>query len=285
MTLQASAAVCAQKGCDLGLLPGDLLYDDGIRAAKYWELIWDKGFAQLGFPFAAVLGNHEYRHEPNPQLKRQAILAADGRKGLVSPGPSYALRLVGPDGTPIVAVAGVDTDSVSVPLSPPPTPEGMPGLGDEALANACATGAPVVWLGHHPPSSQGLHHTHEGKVESALRARLIELGAGGCQVAVAVAGHDHDLQAYGPGCEEAGAPGVVVAGPSARGFRPAGPSHLTPCPAAKDAVTAAHFGPKQTGGFAWFSVTREGSGGRVEVSLVEATATEAKTLSSHTWTF
>lgn len=277
-TLITAKSFCAAKGCDIGLLPGDLLYDDGLRAAEYWSLIWDQGFAQLGFPFAAVLGNHEYRHEPNPQLKRQAIAKADGRKGLISPSSSYALRLVDPDRQTLIAIAAVDTDSVSNP-----SPE-MPGLGEEALSAACGTGAPVVWLGHHPPSSQGRHHTHEAHVESALRARLKRLTTDGCKVVVATAGHDHDLQVYGPDCQELGMPGVVVSGPAARGFRAAGPPHLSPCPVEGHSVSRAFAGLGTSGGFAWMSL--DPTAGKLVVQLIEAPgAGEAKVLSSDSWAY
>lgn len=277
-TLATAKSFCAANGCDIGLLPGDLLYDDGLRAAQYWPLIWDRGFAQLGFPFAAVLGNHEYRHEPNAPLKRKVIAEADGRNGLISPSSSYALRLVDRDGQTLVAIAAVDTDSVSNP-----TPE-MPGLGEEALAAACGTGAPTVWLGHHPPSSQGLHHTHEAHVETALRERLKRLTAEGCKVVVATAGHDHDLQVYGPDCEELGTPGVVVSGPAARGFRAAGPQHLSPCPVEGEAVSRAFAGLRVNGGFAWMRLDPQA--GKLEVQLVEAMGGgEARVLSVDSWLY
>jgi hypothetical protein len=277
-TLSGAQRYCAEFGCDLGLLPGDLLYGDGKLAPEFWPGIWDAGFARLGFPFAAVLGNHEYRHEPNPDRKRATVLASDGRAGLIAPGPSYALRLLGPDGAVRLAVAAVDTDSVS---NPGPA---MPGLGEAALEAACGTGAPVVWLGHHPPSSQGGHHGHEAHVETALRARLKTLVAGGCRVAVATAGPDHDLQAYGPGCQEDGVPGVVVSGPAARGFRDPGPAHLAPCPARAEAASSYHAGLRETGGFAWVAL---GLGeGSLEVRLVEALGDGAvKVLSTDTWSY
>ena len=158
----------------------------------------------------------------------------------------------------------------------------MPGLGDEALAVACAEGAPVLWLGHHPPSSEGLHHTPEAHVETALRRVLKDAVAGGCRLVAAVAGHDHDLQAWGPGCEEPAVPGVVVAGPASRGFRAAGSAHLRPCPSDPSAVARYHSGPKSTGGFAHLSI--DTSTGHTQVELIEALgAGRTETLSSVAW--
>jgi len=274
LTLLGAQSWCGEHGCDLGLLPGDILYDDGVRAAQHWSAIWGGGFRRLGFPFLAALGNHEYRHEENPHLKREVLYATDGKDGFVLPSSSYAARLQDPAGKTLLAIAAVDTDSVANPG------DGMPGLGDAALETACGTGAPVVWLGHHPLSSQGLHHLHEAQVESSLRATLAKAIDGGCSVAFAAAGHDHDLQAYGPGCQEPGAPAVVVGGPSGRGFRGRGSTHLTPCPGDGDAVTRYFGGPSLAGGFAWVAVA---ASGEVEVRLVEASKDGVRVLSTDRW--
>ncbi len=253
---------CGDAPCDLGLLPGDLLYGDGVGAESRWRGVWDEALARVGPPFAAVLGNHEWTNDPNPHLKREAVFGSDGRLGLVAPEPSFAARVRSPSGQTLLVVAGLDTDSVANPAS------GGPGLGTQALADACAEGAPVLWVGHHPASSEGQHHSHEAHVESALRGVLKEAVSGGCRIVAAVAGHDHDLQAWGPGCEEEGMPGVVVAGPGAHGFRPAGPSHLRPCPADPAAVGRYHAGPKGTGGFGYLSI--DTSTGHTRVELIEA---------------
>ena len=275
-TVAGAGAWCRERRCDLGLLPGDILYGDGQLAEAIWNAVWDNGFASLGFPFLVALGNHEYRHEPNPDIKRAALLAADGRSRLVSHASSYAVRVVRND-KPLVALAVVDTDSIANP-----GPD-MPGLGSEVLDAACALDVPTVWVGHHPPSSQGVHHTHEAHVETALRAELRKRVADGCRIVVATAGHDHDLQAYGPGCEEEGVPGIVVAGPGGKGFRPPGPLHLTPCPQGDAIPSRYHAGPKAAGGFA--RVTVHGTTGAVAVELVETTLEgEASLLSAADWT-
>ena len=275
-TVAGMRARCDAGPCDLGLLAGDLIYGDGADAALRWRGVWDEALAGLRLPFAAVLGNHEWRQEPNPHLKRAAVFASDGRGGLIAPGPSFAARLRTSDGRTLLAIAAVDTDSVA---NPGP---GMPGLGAEALAAACGEGAPVLWLGHHPPSSEGLHHTHEAHVEAALRRTVIDAVSGGCRIAAVLAGHDHDLQAWGPGCEEPGMPGVVVSGPSARGFRGPGPAHLRPCPGDATAVARYHAGPKSTGGFAWLNI--DTTTGHTQVELIEALGEgHIETLSAVAW--
>lgn len=241
-SVAAMKSLCATQGCDLLAIPGDLIYGSGDHAEEVWRSVWDDSLAGLGLPGLTVLGNHEYRHEDNPAGKRTAVYAADGRAGLVLPGPTYVARLRRGEST-LLAVAAIDTDSVAHPA-----PE-MPGGAAETLAAACAEGAPVLVIGHHPPTSQGGHHSHEAHVETALRT-LLRAVPEGCQIGAVLAGHDHDLQAYGPGCEEAGTPAVIVSGVAARGFRPPGPQHLPRCPSAPTAAKY-HAGPSDDGGFAW----------------------------------
>jgi hypothetical protein len=265
---------CGEKPCQLLLVPGDLVYGPGEAAATAWPAVWDSSLARIGLPSLFVLGNHEYREESAPELKRQAIFASDGQKGAVIPAASYVARVVR-GGAPVLAIAAMDTDSIANPGID------MPGGAEEALRGACSVGVPVLTMGHHPPSSQGLHHGHEARVEEALRSLLLSATKGGCRVAAALAGHDHDLQAYSPGCEAKGMPGVVVSGTAAKGFRPPGEPHLSPCPEA-GAESQYHAGPKETGGFALLELLPAASGLRVE--LVESPGgDEARTLSTMSW--
>ena len=244
--LDASVAemqrLCAGDSCQLMLVAGDLIYGPGAHASETWRSVWDERLAQVGLPGLAVLGNHEYRHEPGPELKREVLFSAHGRAGLVLPGAHYAARIREGDDV-LLAVAALDTDSVSLP-----GPD-KPGLGMHVLAEACAQGAPVIALGHHPPSSQGRHHTHEAWLEAQLREVLATTSAGGCNLVAYAAGHDHDLQAYGPGCEAPGVPAVVVSGVVARGYRGPGSEHLRTC-RREGAQSSYHAGPRQAGGFA-----------------------------------
>ena len=252
--LQSSVAamntLCAQEGCDLVGIAGDLIYGPGDAAVEVWRGVWDEAIATLGLPGLTVLGNHEYRHEPNPHLKRKAVYAADKRNGLILPGPSYVARLR--DGkTTLLTVAAIDSDSIA---NPGPK---MPGGASETLAAACSEGAPVLVVGHHPPTSQGRHHGHEAHVESALRT-LLRGAPEGCDLIAYLAGHDHDLQAYGPGCEESGTPAVIVSGVAARGFRGPGPQHLPQC-ASPDIPSTYHAGPSEDGGFVWLRIPLTGA--------------------------
>lgn len=247
-------------GCQALLIPGDLVYGDGANADMVWTGVWDDALSRLGVYGIAVLGNHEYRHEPNPERKREVVFASDKRAGLVLPRANYAARILGPDGDVRLAIAALDTDTIvrKEPLAPL----------QEALATACATGGPVIAVGHHPGSSQGRHTTHERPVEAAVR-RVLRGAPEGCNVVAAFAGHDHDLQVWPPHCEEADTPAIIVSGVAARGFRAAGDSHLTPCPASgeKGLYVA---GPRQDGGFALMTLASDGG---ATVSLYDTTTT------------
>lgn len=263
--------LCAERPCDLVLLPGDLLYGPGSVAEQMWDFVWDRSLARVGKPGLGSLGNHEYRHEPDPHLKRKALYAADGRAGFVLPSSSYAVRIRRGD-TTLFALAALDSDSVANP-----GPD-MPGLGTAALEVACGEGVPVVAVMHHPPSSQGLHHTHEAHVEQELARVLRERKAAGCGLALVVAGHDHDLQAWPPDCEAAGNVGVVVSGVAARGFRDGGSTHLEPCPATP--ATGRYHAARPGGGFAHVAVSADGA---VAVELYETQAGKMEELSSIRW--
>ena len=232
---------CAEDRCQLMLVAGDLIYGPGMHADKTWRAVWDEGLARVGLPGLAVLGNHEYRHEPGPELKRKALFSAHNRAGLVLPAAHYAARIRMGDEV-LVSIAALDTDSLSLPGP------AKPGLGRDVLAEACSQGVPVIVLGHHPPSSQGRHHTHEAWLETQLREVLTTTSSSGCNLIAYAAGHDHDLQAYGPGCEAEGVPAVLVSGVVARGYRGPGSTHLSPCPR-QGPQSSYHAGPRQAGGF------------------------------------
>ncbi len=260
LSVAAMQDVCAQAGCSLMTLPGDLLYGAGSTAEKDWRQIWDDSLARVGLPALTVLGNHAYRHAAGPEKRQEVLFASDGRNGMVLPGPSWTAR-VSRDGETLVAFAGLDTDSLAVPR-----PE-APGLGEQALHDACATGAPVVMVGHHPLSTQGTHHGHEQAQRRSLRelSRAVIHGDG-CRLVLTLHGHDHDQQAWPPGCQEPLNPGTVVSGVAARGYRARGSRHLEPCPASGE-VGSYHSGPREAGGFALLRVRPDT--GAVRVQLID----------------
>ncbi len=253
-TAAAMRAECGRKPCHLLVLPGDILYGLGTSAVANWAGAWTRGLGTVGLPSLAVLGNHAYRHEPLSELRRAHLYAQDGKGGFVLPAASYAARVRRGEET-ILAIGALDTDSVANP-----GPD-MPGLGLERLVQACAEGAPTLSLGHHPPSSQGRHHSHEQQVEAGLTQVLSEARRGGCNLVAALAGHDHDLQAYPPGCEAADAPAVLVSGVAGKGSRARESTHLDPCPLS-GAASRYHAGPREAGGYILIEPSAEAGASR-----------------------
>jgi len=58
----AMETVCAQRGCDFALYLGDNFYDSGVddEYDSMWQTHFEQPYANLDFPFYAVLGNHDY---------------------------------------------------------------------------------------------------------------------------------------------------------------------------------------------------------------------------------
>ncbi len=58
--------VCSLKGCDFALYLGDNFYDDGVNSLDdpQWQTKFEQPYANLDFPFYAVLGNHDYGSWP-----------------------------------------------------------------------------------------------------------------------------------------------------------------------------------------------------------------------------
>lgn len=59
---QAMAALCADKGCDFGLLLGDNFYDSGVDGVDdpQWQQKFEMPYEDIDFPLYATLGNHDY---------------------------------------------------------------------------------------------------------------------------------------------------------------------------------------------------------------------------------
>ena len=54
--------VCDAEGCDFAVLLGDNIYEDGVDGVddEQWQTKFELPYAELDFPFFAVLGNHDY---------------------------------------------------------------------------------------------------------------------------------------------------------------------------------------------------------------------------------
>lgn len=62
MVGQAIAELCAQKGCDFGMLLGDNFYDSGVSSVNdpQFQDKFELPYEDLDFPIYVALGNHDY---------------------------------------------------------------------------------------------------------------------------------------------------------------------------------------------------------------------------------
>lgn len=188
--LSASVArVCAERGCDLGLLLGDNLYDRGMVGPGDPRL----GHALAGLqaanvPWYMVHGNHDYAHGRDVQRAEWARDWAARTEGFEHPAPWYRMS-AGP-----ADFFALDTTWTFWRGDRAQTAwlrEGLDGSGARWK----------VVFGHHPYRSDGPHGNagaYEGWVNlpfasgNALRD-LFERGL--CPAAdLYLAGHDHNLQ-------------------------------------------------------------------------------------------
>ncbi len=186
------ASVCAERGCDFGLLLGDNLYPRGMDSPDDADMarVVDDIYAPLGIDLYAVLGNHDYAHGRDDERAAWQIAWARERSStMVMPSNYYAFS-AGP-----ADLFALDTTFVF-----------WHGHGDqrdwlrEGLASSDARWKVV--FGHHPLRSNG-QHGNAGRYEGLptivpyASGRAIEalLSEEVCGVAdLYLSGHEHNLQ-------------------------------------------------------------------------------------------
>ena len=191
---QAMFRVCQRVGCDLALMLGDNVYENGIEvderrdgAGSLRDIMsqFDGKFARPyasfsgldGFHFWAVLGNHDYRRNATGAMVTYSEFSDLWRL----PALHYELPRL-PDWVQIYA-AHTDTD----------VRRDLNGLQVASIRRAlCADGRRDRWkilFGHHPVYNSG-HHRNDGN-EQRTRALLEGPLIRECGVHFYLSGHAH----------------------------------------------------------------------------------------------
>ncbi|MEW5855113.1 MAG: metallophosphoesterase [Myxococcota bacterium] len=171
---------------DLVLMTGDNFYPDGVTSVD--DPQWRGSFEQMylrgalaSVPFYAVLGNHDYRGNPEAQLEYSRTHPA-----FVMPARYYAFTRDLADGTRVDFFA----------LDTTPLVDGSPGSQEqlEWFRGALSTSrAPwKIVMAHHPLYSVGVHGN------SPVMQRLVEDLLVEHRVQAYFSGHDHHLELHKP---------------------------------------------------------------------------------------
>ncbi len=179
---RAMAALTARAPVHFVLSTGDNIYPAGVRSADdpQWEQKFERPYAapSLQGPWYPVLGNHDYRGNPEAQI---AYSARSTRWRM--PARFYRVLHLLPDSTPVLFIA-LDTQQL-VSGSAEARRAQLQWLEGE-LAGFSGVWK-FVW-GHHPLRSAGAY----GENQTLLRMLKPLFDRFG--VAVYFCGHEHDLQ-------------------------------------------------------------------------------------------
>lgn len=189
---KAMAGQHAARSVDAILSTGDNIYPSGVKSVEdpQWESKFECIFPseQLPIPFWAVLGNHDYRSDPDAQVAYTGHKLSDGEKTrwhMPAKWWTTVFRSVG--GTLRVRVVGIDTQQLVASAS---KRKAHLHWIDSVLASADEYW--IVVVGHHPVFSHG--HYGNNRVMIKHLAPLLEK----YKVNAYLNGHEHDLQLIKP---------------------------------------------------------------------------------------
>lgn len=196
----AIKTVCDARGCDFALYLGDNFYDVGVDSIEDPQFIdkFESPYAELDFPFYAVLGNHDYAsghvwEAPDPQ-----VAYTDVSEKWIMPDRYHS------HSTEHSVFAGLDTNAIMWNNE-------WGGMDDQAAwFNEAMDNSNTLWkfaYGHHPYISNGQHGVaghYDGMedvpiaggtdIKNFIEDNLCE------KVDIYFSGHDHDLQWLEPQC-------------------------------------------------------------------------------------
>jgi tartrate-resistant acid phosphatase type 5 len=185
---KAMTSVYQQHGATAVLSTGDNFYPSGVSDVHdpQWQRTFEKIFPapDLPVPFWAVLGNHDYRKNPDAQVAYSGRTLADGSvTRWRMPGRSWSTAFASADGKVRVRVIGIDTQQL---IAGAEKRKAHLAWIDSALAAADEEWKLVV--GHHPVYSHG-HYKDNAAMKRHLSPLMERHG-----VHAYLNGHDHDLQ-------------------------------------------------------------------------------------------
>ena len=166
---------------DLGLTLGDNFYPAGVKTVNdaLWTKLWEQGYANLGIPFFAALGNHDYRGNEQAEVDysaRSKTWRMPFRYYTFTAGPIQFFAL------------DTDEDTAGAILFRAPWTNQQAIWLDGELARSKANWKVVY--GHHPIYSDG-HHGDDRRLKRKLlpilKARHVDMY---------ICGHEHDLQVH-----------------------------------------------------------------------------------------
>ena len=188
----AIASRCAQSGCDFGILLGDNFYPSGVTSAHdaQWDTKFQAQYGSMGFPFYAVLGNHDYGDNGAGDvfdLGLHEVEYADTHSNWIMPSNFYSFD------RGAATFLALDTNLALFDF-------------DGALAKQKSYFAGVIaasrqpWriaLGHHPYLSNGKHGnagSYDGSVGGGANVKALFESTLCGNVDLFLSGHDHTMQ-------------------------------------------------------------------------------------------
>ncbi len=191
----AMAAKADSDSVSFVLVLGDNFYESGVESVtdRQWRTAFEDVFTQpsLQVPFYAVLGNHDYRSNPQAQVEYTNV-----SKRWKMPDRYFTFRTAVDDSTDL-QVFCLDTNPLAY----------LSVADAKSLADTSPEKKQILWLqrelqqsrarwkiviGHHPLYSDGEHGDNE-----ALQV-LLEPLLSGYGVDFYVCGHDHDQELLKP---------------------------------------------------------------------------------------
>ncbi|MDZ4745454.1 MAG: metallophosphoesterase [bacterium] len=166
---------------DFVLSTGDNIYPDGVKSAtdKQWTSKFERIYtgSNIQVPWWAVLGNHDYRSDPDAQV---AYGMQNSRWHM--PGRTWSNDFKGRNET-VLSVFGLDTQAL---LTRADGWKDQIAWLEKSLSECQSTWKIVV--GHHPLRSYG-HYGDQAYMVNNVKPLLDTFG-----VQAYVCGHDHDMQ-------------------------------------------------------------------------------------------